>query len=58
MEAIINFIKEALAGKKMSAEWIVTLAVAIAGVIIGDLSMRYLIMKCGVYTPLLSASYY
>lgn len=35
MEAIINFIKEALAGKKMSAEWIVTLAVAIAGVVWG-----------------------
>lgn len=31
MDALINFIKEALAGKKMSAEWIVTLAVAIAG---------------------------
>ena len=33
MEAILNFIKEALAGKKMSAEWIVTLAVAIAGIV-------------------------
>jgi uncharacterized protein YfcZ (UPF0381/DUF406 family) len=31
MEAIINFIKEALKGKKMSASWIVTLAVAIGG---------------------------
>ena len=34
------------------------LAVAIAGVIIGDLSMRYLIMKCGVYTPLITTSPY
>jgi len=32
MDALINFIKEALAGKKMSAEWIVTLAIAIAGI--------------------------
>jgi len=31
MEAILNFIKEALKGKKMSASWIVTLAVAIGG---------------------------
>ena len=31
MEAILNFIKEALAGKKMSAQWIVTIAVAVAG---------------------------
>lgn len=31
MEAIINFIKEALAGKKMSAQWIVTIAIAVAG---------------------------
>jgi len=33
MEAIINFIKEALAGKKLSAEWIVTLSIAIAGLV-------------------------
>jgi len=32
MEAILNFIKEALAGKKMSAQWIVTIAVAVAGI--------------------------
>ena len=32
MEAILNFIKEALAGKKMSASWIVTIAIAIAGI--------------------------
>jgi len=31
MESILNFIKEALKGKKMSASWIVTLAVAIGG---------------------------
>ena len=31
MEAILNFIKEALKGKKMSAQWIVTIAVALAG---------------------------
>lgn len=34
------------------------LAVAIACVLIGDLSMRYLIMKCGTYTPLLPVSPY
>jgi len=33
MEAIINFIKEALAGKKMSATWIVTLGIAIGGLV-------------------------
>jgi hypothetical protein len=33
MEAIINFIKEALAGKKLSAEWIVTLGIAIGGLV-------------------------
>jgi len=32
MEAIINFIKEALEGKKMSAQWIVTIAIAVAGI--------------------------
>jgi len=32
MEAILNFIKEALAGKKMSAQWIVTIAIAVAGI--------------------------
>lgn len=31
MNEIINFIKEALKGKKMSAQWIVTIAVALAG---------------------------
>jgi hypothetical protein len=41
MEAIINFIKEALAGKKMSAEWIVTLGVAIGGIVwAGTLAMQ------------------
>jgi formate-dependent nitrite reductase membrane component NrfD len=34
------------------------LAVAIAGVLIGDLSMRYLIMRCGTYTPLVPTSLY
>jgi|GEM_PF-345199 formate-dependent nitrite reductase membrane component NrfD len=34
------------------------LAVAIAGVLIGDLSMRYLIMKCGTYTPLIPPTPY
>jgi len=34
------------------------LAIAIAGVLVGDLSMRYLIMKCGVYTPLIPQSPY
>ena len=33
MEAIINFIKEALEGKKMSASWIVTIAIAIGGLV-------------------------
>jgi len=33
MEAILNFIKEALAGKKMSAQWIVTIVVAVSGLI-------------------------
>lgn len=33
MESILNFIKEALEGKKMSASWIVTLGVAIGGVV-------------------------
>jgi len=33
MEAILNFIKEALAGKKMSAQWIVTIVVAVSGFI-------------------------
>jgi len=33
MEAILNFIKESLAGKKMDAKWIVTLGVAIGGVV-------------------------
>jgi len=33
MEAIINFIKEALEGKKMSASWIVTLGIAIGGLV-------------------------
>ena len=41
MEAIINFIKEALAGKKMSAEWIVTLGIAIGGLVwAGTLAMQ------------------
>lgn len=31
MNDIIEFIKEALAGKKMDAKWIVTIAVAVAG---------------------------
>jgi formate-dependent nitrite reductase membrane component NrfD len=34
------------------------LAVAIAGVLVGDLSIRYLIMKCGTYTPLVPTSPY
>ncbi len=33
MEAIINFIKEALSGKKLSATWIVTLSIAIGGLV-------------------------
>jgi len=33
MEAIISFIKEALEGKKMSASWIVTIAIAIGGLV-------------------------
>lgn len=33
MEAIINFIKEALSGKKLSATWIVTLGIAIGGLV-------------------------
>ena len=37
---------------------VVLLAIAIAGVLIGDLSMRYLIMRCGTYTPLLPVSSY
>jgi len=35
-----------------------TLAIAIAGGIIGDLSMRYCIFRCGFYAPLLSISKY
>jgi formate-dependent nitrite reductase membrane component NrfD len=34
------------------------LGVAIAGVLVGDLSLRYLIMKCGTYTPLITTSPY
>jgi formate-dependent nitrite reductase membrane component NrfD len=34
------------------------LAIAIAGGIIGDLSMRYCIFRCGFYTPLLTISKY
>jgi polysulfide reductase chain C len=34
------------------------LAVAITGVLMGDLSLRYLIMKCGTYTPLITMSPY
>jgi len=33
MEAIINFIKEALEGKKMSASWIVTISIAIGALV-------------------------
>lgn len=41
METILNFIKEALKGKMMSAQWIVTLAIAIAGVLgAGMLAMQ------------------
>lgn len=36
----------------------ILLYVAIAGVLIGDLSMRYLIMRCGTYAPLLPSSPY
>lgn len=32
MNDIIEFIKEALAGKKMDAKWIVTIAIAVAGI--------------------------
>ena len=41
-----------------NADLTVLLAVAIAGVLIGDLSMRYLIMRCGTYTPLIPQSPY
>lgn len=41
-----------------NADLTILLAVAIAGVLIGDLSMRYLIMKCGTYTPLITSSHY
>jgi len=41
-----------------NADLTALLAVAIAGVLIGDLSMRYLIMKCGTYTPLIPQSPY
>jgi len=41
-----------------NADLTILLAVAIAGVLIGDLSMRYLIMKCGTYTPLIPQSPY
>ncbi|MFC1906134.1 NrfD/PsrC family molybdoenzyme membrane anchor subunit [Chloroflexota bacterium] len=41
-----------------NADLTALLAVAIAGVLIGDLSMRYLIMKCGTYTPLIPTSPY
>ncbi|MFC1951271.1 hypothetical protein ACFLXN_02560 [Chloroflexota bacterium] len=34
------------------------LAAAIAGGIIGDLSLRYCIFRCGFYAPLLTASKY
>jgi hypothetical protein len=34
------------------------LALAIAGGIIGDLSIRYCIFRCGFYTPLLNVSRY
>jgi hypothetical protein len=37
MSEIINFIKEALAGKKMDAKWIVTIAVVIGGLIYGGM---------------------
>jgi len=33
MEAILNVINEALAGKKVSAQWIVTIVVAVSGLI-------------------------
>jgi methyl-accepting chemotaxis protein len=33
METILNFIKETLAGKKMDAKWIVTLGIAIGGIV-------------------------
>ena len=36
----------------------VILAIAIAGGIIGDLSIRYCIFRCGFYTPLLTQSKY
>ena len=41
-----------------NADLTALLAVAIAGVLIGDLSMRYLIMRCGTYTPLIPQSPY
>ncbi|MFC1998592.1 NrfD/PsrC family molybdoenzyme membrane anchor subunit [Chloroflexota bacterium] len=41
-----------------NADLTILLSVAIAGVLIGDLSMRYLIMRCGTYTPLIPTSPY
>lgn len=37
---------------------LILLALSIAGILIGDLSMRYLIMRCGTYVPLIPRSIY